>query len=159
MVTKLCHRDTTLPRTRYAVSTVDNATPCHSYWIRQARHTRSDRSDQIAMSGFRSSRADRFLTCMIYSSPCCQGGSRVVCTMWHLLPGLDLYRANPPQHFITAASVPNDVDHGLSEVCTVVCFALYLLRLKIMGETRGGLNGPQTKAGMRQPGPYRCVQT
>ena len=43
VVTKLRHRDNTLPRTWYEVSTVGNPMPWHYgiillYWIRQARH-------------------------------------------------------------------------------------------------------------------------
>ena len=41
-------------------------------------------------------------------------GTRIICMIWHMLPGLDLCYADPAQPLRTAGEELDDLDHDLS---------------------------------------------
>ena len=45
-----------------------------------------------------------------------QGGSRIICIVYDMFPGLDLYHAHPAQHIIPAGEEPDDLDRDLSDL-------------------------------------------
>ena len=54
------------------------------------------------------------------------GGSRIICMIHHLLPGLDLYCADPAQPLTTAGEELDYPDHDLSKVSVIVRRAIRL---------------------------------
>ena len=39
------------------------------------------------------------------------GGIRIICMIWHMFPGLDLYYADPAQPLTTVDEELDDIDH------------------------------------------------
>ena len=43
-------------------------------------------------------------------------GTRIICTICHMFPGLDLYHADPAQPLTKAGAELHDFDHDLSDL-------------------------------------------
>ena len=54
------------------------------------------------------------MICMIWLM--LPGGSRTICILEHVFPGLDLYYTDPAQTLTTAVKEPDDLDDDLSDL-------------------------------------------